>query len=67
MTLTKKHRKELIRLLGLLQTHLESAIESSLVPGANEAMDDEKDVVAEDRLDYQKAAAWITRLNKFPT
>lgn len=29
MTLTKKDRRLAIRLLGLLQTHLESAIESS--------------------------------------
>lgn len=28
MTLTKKDRRAAIRLLGLLQTHLESAIES---------------------------------------
>ena len=54
MTLTKRECKELVRLLRLLQEHLESAIESSSDPMPEDARD-----VFCDRRDLKKIERWI--------
>jgi len=62
--LTRHERRQPVRLLGLLQTHLESAIESSLVPGTGTGMPGEDDNLAVDRKDWKLAEKWVVRLAK---
>lgn len=62
MKLTKKDARQLIRLLGLLQDHLESAIDSALVPGTSEAMPEDQAGVAKDRKDWRLAEALKVRI-----
>lgn len=62
LTLTGRDRRALIALIGKLQTHLESAIESSLLPGTTEAQRGYKRQVALDRKDWRTAEEWVKRL-----
>jgi hypothetical protein len=65
--LTTRDRRTIIRLLGLLQDHLESAIESVIVPGTGEADPDEPEDVAglaQDRRDWRAAEILIGKLTK---
>lgn len=64
--LTLRDRRQLVRLLGLLQDHLESAIESCLVPGTSEPManTDEAINVECDRRDWRAAEKWVGKLSK---
>lgn len=64
IVLTKKERRTAIRLLGLLQTHLESAIEShTLMDGAIQPNDP---IAAEnvpiDRRDWKQAEGLVKKL-----
>ena len=53
----------LIRIIGLLQTHLESAIESVLIPGTNDTNDpQEKAGLARDRRDWKQAEEFVKRI-----
>jgi len=66
MTLAKRETRQAVRLLGLLQDHLESAIESSLVPGTNQPMDTDGDAkinVAADRRDWWAAERLVAKLS----
>lgn len=73
--LTRKQARQLMRLLGKFQTHLESAIESSipqpLPKGGAERLhviltaqvkDDFADCIELDRRDWRAAEAWVKRL-----
>lgn len=60
--LSHEDRRELILLLRLLKTHLNSAIESSIVPGTKTTMPEDKANVAADRYDVRLATRWIKRL-----
>jgi len=51
MTITQREARTLIRLLGLLQSHLESVIESLLDPATNQPRPDDLAGVAQVRLD----------------
>ncbi len=62
LRLTSRDRRQIIRLLGLLQTHLESAIDSSLVPGTSRPMPEDAHNVALDREDWKAAEKWVKRL-----
>ena len=62
MNLTQRDRHELKRLLGYLQTHLESAIESSLTPDGKTMNDDDAANVEADRKDWIAAERWVRRL-----
>jgi hypothetical protein len=65
--LTTRDRRTVIRLLGLLQDHLESAIESVIVPGTGEANPEEPEDVAgliRDRRDWRIAETLIGKLTK---
>jgi len=66
MRLTASERKQLIRLLGLLQTHLESCIETALVSGTNEPMPEDEPGVREDRGNWKLAEKWIKWLERRP-
>ncbi len=70
---TQKDARALVRLLGVLQTHLESAIEASLVPGAvtliapgtSDVPDPaDRPAVAKDRRDWRAAEDLIMKLTK---
>lgn len=62
MNLTRRERRQLVTLLGKLQTHLESAIESSILPNTDKAQHGYKRIVAQDRKDWRAAEDWIKRL-----
>jgi hypothetical protein len=62
LTINNRERKELIRLLGLLQTHLESTIESCLIPGTNEGAPEDQAGILEDRTDWRVAENLVIRL-----
>lgn len=65
--LTTRDRRAVIRLLGLLQEHLESAIESVIVPGTGEANPHDPEEVAglaQDRRDWRTAETLIGKLTK---
>jgi len=62
MTLTKRQRRELVRLLFELQIHLESAIESHIVPGTDEPRAEDRAEVESDRKLLKAAKAWTERL-----
>ena len=67
MILTQRDTYRLISLLGLLQDHLESAIESSLVPGTNEPDPAEENSVLDvrrDRHTWKQAEAMIQKLSE---
>jgi hypothetical protein len=68
MKLTASERKQLIRLLGLLQTHLESRIYSAAIAiaGTDEAALEDKPGVREDRGNWQLAGKWIKWLERRP-
>lgn len=58
----------LIRLLGLLQTHLESGIESVLIPGTSDPMADSLDEIENlrlDRRDWRKAEDLIAKFGNY--
>lgn len=63
MTLNPTAIRQLRRLLGLLEIHLSSGIESAIVPGTGDVMTGECDskydlTVAQDRRDLQKVYDW---------
>jgi hypothetical protein len=65
MTLSKRDVRTAIRLLGMLQTHLESAIECSCLPGTKKP--DPRDVHAAhnvrlDRRDWKLAENLVKKL-----
>lgn len=62
MILSPKDRRELMQLLGELQTHLESAIESCLIPGTTDVMPEDAANVNEDRKLWGLAEEWVRRL-----
>ena len=62
MTLTQRDRHQLKRLLGLLQTHLESAIESSLTPDGSTMTEDDAHNVEIDRMDWVATERWVRKL-----
>jgi hypothetical protein len=62
ITLTARDRRSLIRLIGILQTHLESAIECSRLPGSDVAQRGYKRQFAKDRADWRTAEEWVKRL-----
>jgi hypothetical protein len=65
--LTTRDRRTVIRLLGLLQDHLECAIESVIVPGTNEPNPydlEEVAGIAQDRRDWKTAETLIGKLTK---
>ena len=62
--LTKRERKELVRLLGILQDHLESAIDSSLIGGTRLPMHGAEREVARDRKDWRTAEDWVMKLTR---
>ena len=62
ITITKRDRSQLKRLLGLLQGHLESAIESALVPGTTEPMEEDRHNVTIDRRDWNAAERLVKKL-----
>ncbi len=67
MTLTKLQARAVIRLLGVLQTHLESAIETSVIGGKLDGEPDPRDKAAVhnvrlDRRDWRVAEDLIIKL-----
>jgi hypothetical protein len=63
LSLSRREVVTLIRLLGKLQDHLESAIESCMVPGTNKVSDLwEKRGVAIDRKDWRQAETFVSKL-----
>jgi hypothetical protein len=61
--LTRREARLAIRLLGVLQTHLESAIESCTVPGQTQPFDEiDRANVREDRRDWKAAEGLVKRL-----
>jgi hypothetical protein len=60
--LTQRDRHELKRLLGCLQTHLESAIESALTPDGKTMCEADAANVEADRKDWVAAERWVRRL-----
>ena len=65
-TITPRDRRQLINLLGLLQDHLESAIESSLVPGTNQPDPADEAAVLDvfrDRHTWKQAEVMIQKLS----
>jgi hypothetical protein len=59
---THAERVDLVELLGCLKDHLESAIESSLVPGTSRPLPGAAEHVEADRALWRKARDWIERL-----
>ncbi len=62
MTLTAYQRREIIRLLGMLQTHLESCIETATPPGSEQEAAD----IEMDRRDWKAAEKVILMLEGKP-
>lgn len=60
--LSRSDRHDLVFLLKLLKTHLQSAVESSLVPGTKTPMLEDSGNVFRDRIDIRLASYWIKRL-----
>ena len=60
--LRPRERKELVRLLGLLQNHLKSSIESAVIPGTNDGLSEDQAGIEEDRKNLRAADDWVTRL-----
>jgi hypothetical protein len=54
--------RTMVRLLGLLQDHLESAIESCLLPGATDPGEEHRLDVARDRRDWRAAETLVKKL-----
>jgi hypothetical protein len=66
-TITPREKRQLIQLLGLLQDHLESAIESTLVPGTNEPDPADEVTVSDvwrDRQVWKQAEGMISKLSQ---
>lgn len=65
MTLTKREVSSLIRLLGVLQTHLESCIESSVLADGSLQPGDEIAAanVPMDRRDWRLAEGFVKKLD----
>jgi hypothetical protein len=63
MEISARECGQLVRLLGLLQTHLESAIESSLIPGTNEGSPEDQPGITQDRRDWKLAERWVSQLS----
>ena len=69
MNLSRTDKSTIVRLLGVLQDHLESAIESSLVPKTNEPMPEDATAIAEvarDRRTWRQAEDMIKKLQAKP-
>jgi hypothetical protein len=66
MRLTQSERKQLIRLLGLLQDHLESSIETALIAGTSEPAPEDEPGVREDRENWKLAERWVKWLKRRP-
>ena len=62
--LTRRDAAALVRLLGELQTHLESAIESGLVPGETEPREQYGPDVAADRRTWRRAEDLVMLLTE---
>lgn len=62
LALSRSERRQLVRLLGLLQENLECAIETSCIPGTADVMPEDLPDVAEDRKNWRAAENWIARL-----
>lgn len=61
--LRQRDRKQIVRLLGVLQGLLESAIEAALIPGTGEvATESDRGNVAADRADWLACERIIKRL-----
>lgn len=50
-------------MLGLLQDHLESAIESALIPGTTDCAPEDRAGVNEDQMNWKLAELWIAKLS----
>ena len=62
--LTRKDAREAARLLRELQLHLESAIETAIMPGETEAFEAiDKPTVASDRAKFKSAEELIRRID----
>ena len=61
--LSHKQVREIIHLLGLLQTHLESAIETSLPPNSTIPNEIHAGHVQRDRLDWSRCEKMILKLD----
>lgn len=62
--ISKRDARSLLQLLGLLQDHLESAIESSLLPGITEPMPEDAHNVLLDRRDWRAAERMVKKLER---
>ena len=64
-TLSRAESRKIAKLLGLLQVHLASAIESTLVPGTNTAYPpEEAESIKLDRRNWALAGRFISRLKE---
>ena len=64
LAVAPRDARQLIRLLGLLQTFLESAIEACVIPGTEKPGDDiDRLHIAADRRDWKQAEDLIKRLS----
>jgi len=64
MALTASERKEIMRLLGVLQGHLETVIDSNLVVGTRSPARGCKTIVTAARKEWKAAERWVKRLDK---
>ncbi len=62
--LTRGDRRELCYLLDLLTVHLQSAVESCLLPGTRKAMPEDSHNVRIDRADIRTGKAYIARFRQ---
>ena len=62
--LTRRERRQLVRLLGQYQDLLESAIDASTVQDTGEATEPDEEQVKRDRRDWKLAEKWVVRLTK---
>lgn len=66
LTISRQDARKLVRLLGILQEHLESAIESSIPPGAKDPDDPADQVnVNIDRRNWRKAEDFVSRFDGY--
>jgi hypothetical protein len=63
IALTKRERIELVRLLGELQTYLESLIDSYDAHGGKNTPDDQE-LIRDARRQWTRAEKWIKRLEQ---
>lgn len=62
ITISNRNARLIVRMLGQLQEHLESAIETALVPCTGQPMEQDKANVAADRRDWRRAETLIAIL-----